>query len=368
MGSTQWAGSGPTRPIDTGTIGTDAIKVGLIYNPDVVTPVGEFQILSSADDPRFIDTRSRPALAQTFEEIATGARFTVVVNHLKSKGDSGLAGTPQNPGICTDADPANDVPDCDQLDGQGYWNSTRTLAAQALVDWIATDPTGSGDPDFLIMGDLNSYAMEDPIGAIKAGADDESGTADDWTNLIALHQGTYAYSYVFDGQSGYLDHALANASIAGQVAGAADWHINADEPSVLDYDVSFKPEAQDRLYEADRYRTSDHDPVVVGLELINDAPTIEVSAGTSCSTTANGGSFALTVDDNEQDVEDLAMSVGEHERRAGPERQRGLRRLGRRPQRCDHGDEQEQRHRRADDRGQRRLEHDDGDDPGPRRH
>ena len=107
----------------------------------------------------------------------------------------------------------------------------------------------------------------------------QSGTGDDWTNLIALHQGTYAYSYVFDGQNGYLDHALANASIAGQVAGAADWHINADEPSVLDYDVSFKPEAQDRLYEADRYRTSDHDPVVVGLDLVNDPPTIEVSAG-----------------------------------------------------------------------------------------
>ena len=143
------------------------------------------------------------------------------------------------------------------------------------------------------MGDLNSYAMEDPISAIKAGADDTPGTGDDWTNLIALEQGTYAYSYVFDGQNGYLDHALANASIAGQVAGAADWHINADEPYVLDYDVSFKPEAQDRLYEADQYRTSDHDPVVVGLDLVNDAPTIEVSAGTSCSATATGGSFAL---------------------------------------------------------------------------
>ena len=353
-------GVGPYAAIDTGPIGTDAIKVGLIYNPEVVVPVGAFQVLSSADDPRFIDTKSRPALAQTFEEIATGARFTVVVNHLKSKGSDCLD-------VDLDPGPAVD-PDNDTGDGQGNCNGTRTLAAQALVDWVATDPTGSGDPDFLIMGDLNSYAMEDPIDAIKAGADDEAGTGDDWTNLIALHQGTYAYSYVFDGQNGYLDHALANASIAGQVAGAADWHINADEPSVLDYDVSFKPEAQDRLYEADRYRTSDHDPVVVGLDLINDAPTIEVSAGTSCSTTANGGSFALTVDDNEQDVEDLVMSVGEHERRAGPERQRGLRRLGRRPHRCDHGDEQDERHRRADDRGQRRLEHDDRDDPGPRRH
>jgi predicted extracellular nuclease len=292
---------GPYATIDTGTIGTDAIKVGLIYNPEVVVPVGSFQVLSSADDPRFIDTKSRPALAQTFEEIATGARFTVVVNHLKSKGSDCLD---------VDLDPGPGVdPDNDTGDGQGNCNGTRTLAAQALVDWIATDPTGSGDPDFLIMGDLNSYAREDPIDAITVGADDAAGTDDDWTNLIAEHQGTFAYSFVFDGQSGYLDHALANASIAGQVAGAADWHINADEPSVLDYDVSFKPEAQDRLYEADQYRTSDHDPVVVGLDLVNDAPTIEVVAGTSCSTTAIGGTFALTVNDNEQDVDDLALSV-----------------------------------------------------------
>jgi predicted extracellular nuclease len=300
-GLNEMDGVGPYAAIDTGPIGTDAIKVGLVYNPQAVVPVGAFQVLSSADDPRFIDTKSRPALAQTFEEIATGARFTVVVNHLKSKGSDCLD---------VDLDPGPGVdPDNDLGDGQGNCNGTRTLAAQALVDWIASDPTGSGYPDFLIMGDLNSYAMEDPIDAIKAGADDEAGTGDDWTNLIALHQGTYAYSYVFDGQSGYLDHALANASIAGQVAGAADWHINADEPSVLDYDVSFKPEAQDRLYEADRYRTSDHDPVVVGLDLINEAPTIVVSAGISCSATANGGSFALTVDDNEQDVEDLVLSI-----------------------------------------------------------
>ena len=54
-----------------------------------------------------------------------------------------------------------------------------------LVDWLATDPTGSGDPDFLIMGDLNSYAQEDPIDAIKAGSDDMAGTGDDFTNLIS---------------------------------------------------------------------------------------------------------------------------------------------------------------------------------------
>jgi uncharacterized protein len=258
--------------INTGTIGTDAIKVGLIYRPAVVTPVGTFKLLTSAVDPRFIDTKSRPSLAQTFQVNATGARFTVVVNHLKSKGSD-----------------CNDVGDPDAGDGQGNCNGTRTLAAQALVDWLATDPTGSGDPDFLIMGDLNSYAMEDPITAIKQGSDDMAGTGDDYTNLISNFHGPYAYSYTFDGQAGYLDHALANASLFSQVTGAADWHINSDEPDVLDYDTSFKPPAQDALYEVNPYRTSDHDPVVVGLNLLNTPP---VAGNDSYSTNED---TALTV-------------------------------------------------------------------------
>lgn len=241
--------------INTGVIGTDAIRVGLIYRPAKVTPVGAFQILDATDDPRFIDTKSRPTLAQTFQDVATGGRFTVVVNHLKSKGSD-----------------CNDVGDPDIGDGQGNCNLTRTAAAQALVDWLATDPTGSGDPDFLIMGDLNSYAQEDPISAIKAGADDTAGTSDDYTNLIAQFQGVYAYSYTFDGQAGYLDHALAGPSLLAQVTGAADWHINSDEPDILDYDTTFKPDAQDALYEANGYRSSDHDPVVVGLDLANYPP------------------------------------------------------------------------------------------------
>ena len=141
-------------------LGTDAIRVGLIYKPAKVTPIGAFKVLTSAVDPRFIDTRSRPALAQTFQENATGARFTVIVNHLKSKGSA-----------CAD------IGDPDVGDGQGNCNVTRTNAAKALVDWAATDPTGSGDPDFLIIGDLNSYAMEDPIDAIKAGQTTRPGRA-----------------------------------------------------------------------------------------------------------------------------------------------------------------------------------------------
>ena len=238
--------------IDTSTIGTDAIKVGLIYRPAVVTPVGAFQLLTSAVDQRFIDTKSRPSLAQTFEVNATHARFTVVVNHLKSKGSA-----------------CDDVGDPDRGDGQGNCSQTRKAAAEALVDWIATDPTGSGDADYIIMGDLNSYAQEETIDVIKAGADGTPGTYDDYTNLISAYQGPYAYSYTFDGQAGYLDHALSFPSLTAQVTGAADWHINSDEPDILDYDTSFKPPAQDALYEPNAYRTSDHDPVVVGLDLLH---------------------------------------------------------------------------------------------------
>lgn len=259
--------------INTGPIGTDAIKVGMIYRSAVVTPVGAYQILDSTDDPRFIDTKSRPSLAQTFEVNATGARFTVVVNHLKSKGSA-----------------CDDVGDPDLGDGQGNCSQTRRAAAEALVDWLASDSTGSGDPDFIIMGDLNSYAQEDTIDEIKAGSDDTPGTDDDFTNLIAQFQGAFAYSYTFDGQAGYLDYALANESLLPQVTGAADWHINSDEPDVLDYDTSFKPPAQDALYEVNPYRTSDHDPVVVGLDPVNKPPTADAGGP---YTVVEGGSVTL---------------------------------------------------------------------------
>jgi hypothetical protein len=187
-------------------------------------------------------------MAQTFLVNATGARFTVAVNHLKSKGSD-----------------CNDVGDPDLGDGQGNCSQTRRAAAEALVDWLATDPTGSGDPDFIIIGDLNSYAQEDSIDEIKAGSDDTLGTSDDFTNLINLFQGIYAYSYTFDGQAGYLDYALANESLLAQITGATEWHINSDEPDVLDYDTTFKPPSQDALFEVNPYRTSDHDPAIVGL-------------------------------------------------------------------------------------------------------
>jgi len=244
--------------VQTGAIGTDAIKQAFVYQPATVRPVGEPAVLDSSDDPRFVDTRSRPALVQTFEQVATGERVTVAVNHLKSKGSS-----------CAD------LGDPDLRDGQANCNQTRTQAARALADFLAADPTRSGDRDVLIIGDLNSYRNEDPIRALEAAG---------YTDLIEKFGGDGAYSYLFDGQLGYLDHALANSSLLRQVTGVTEWHINADEVPLLDYNDSvrdapgeapFARESAARpLYAADPYRSSDHDPVVVGLDLDSTGPAL----------------------------------------------------------------------------------------------
>ena len=233
-------GSNTYAYVDTGYIGTDAIKVALIYKPATVSLFGSHAILDSTVDPRFLDDYNRPVLVQTFLEKQNEVMFTVAVNHLKSKGSS-----------------CDAVGDPDLGDGAGNCNLTRKSAAEALVDWLATDPTGSGEQKTLIIGDLNSYDKEDPIDVIVEGG---------YMDLIHKYQGEYAYSYVYDGQIGYLDHALASASLVEKVTGSIFWHINADEPDLIDYDTSFKLPAQDALYAPDPYRSSDHDPVIIGID------------------------------------------------------------------------------------------------------
>ncbi len=82
--------------------------------------------------------------------------------------------------------------------------------------------------------------------------------------MVNAFGGAAAYSYVFDGQWGYLDHALGSPSLFAQTASAAEWHINSDEPSVLDYNTEYKTAGQIiSLYSSDPIRTSDHDPILV---------------------------------------------------------------------------------------------------------
>ncbi|MBT8087456.1 MAG: ExeM/NucH family extracellular endonuclease, partial [Gammaproteobacteria bacterium] len=226
--------------IDTGVIHDDAIKTGFIYKASTVAPFGNFALLDRSTDSRFNDSRNRPALAQSFRATGNDAVLTVVVNHLKSKGSSCDADGDPNIG-----------------DGQGNCNQTRTNAAIAIADWIKADPMGSGDPDFLVIGDLNAYMQEDPLQALQDGG---------LTNLIA--GGNEPYSFVFDKQAGALDHALATESLVPQVVAAEEWHINADEPLLFDYNLEHGRDPA--LFDGDApYRASDHDPVIIGLQLID---------------------------------------------------------------------------------------------------
>jgi uncharacterized protein len=221
-------------------LGTDAIRVGLLYRPARVMPAGRTAALNTV---RFVTggesaERNRPSLAQAFVH-ADGGTLVVSINHLKSKGS------------------ACDVPDAG--DGQGNCNAARTVAARELAAWLAGDPTGTRSADILIIGDLNAYAREDPVTAL---------TTAGYTDLKAARHGSRAYTYVFNGQWGSLDYALASTSLAPKVTGAVAWHINADEPPVLEYGTRFKSPAQlQSLYRADPFRSSDHDPVIVGLQL-----------------------------------------------------------------------------------------------------
>jgi len=242
--------------------GTDAIKVAMIYKANRVALVN-----AALSDTNSIN--NRPTLAQTFAAL-NGEKFSVVVNHFKSKSCSGASGA-----------------DADLNDGQGCFNAQRLAQANQLINGFMPQViAAAGDSDVLVIGDLNAYGKEDPIELFaQAGVSDQ----------IARFNGEEGYSYVFDGESGYLDHALANSSMAAQITGANEWHINADEPFVIDYNTEFKP--QD-LYTSGPYKASDHDPVVLGLNLqktVNGTNGRDTIIGTAGDDVINGGSLADTI-------------------------------------------------------------------------
>lgn len=255
------AGTYATIPLPAEGTGTDAIRVAMVYKPGRVSLVG-----AALSDINTI--HNRPPLAQTFAA-ANGDKFSVVVNHFKSKGSC----------------PAGSGVDADQGDGQGCWNALRTQQAAALSGFIVST-LQTVDPDVVILGDLNAYGKEDPILALV-----NSGFVDQ----IARFDSVGAYSYVFDGEAGYLDHALVSASLGTKVTGAAHWRINADEPSIIDYNTEFK---QPDYYTPTVYRSSDHDPVLLGLsfavpgQVINGTVGRDTLVGTAGNDRITGGAGA----------------------------------------------------------------------------
>jgi uncharacterized protein len=238
LNATVGAGTYAVVPDPASGTGTDAIKVAMIYKPARLARVG-----ASSSDPAAVN--NRPPLAQTFAA-ANGEKFTLVVNHLKSKGSCPAAGDPN----------------ADQGDGQGCWNALRVQQAQQLRTYVAQLQAASGSNDVLLVGDFNAYAKEDPIHDLtSSGYIDESGRFE-----------SFGYSYVFDGMAGRLDHAISSATFSPKVAAAVHWHINADESVAQDYNVEFKQPAcptcaPDPYNGTEPYRAADHDPVLVGVNL-----------------------------------------------------------------------------------------------------
>jgi 5'-nucleotidase len=215
--------------------GTDVIRNGFIYKPAAVQPVGESRIL---DVPAF--DSAREPLAQVFKQAggADNTKFIVITNHFKSKSSGADAG-----------------------DGQGPSNADRVNQARALVDFATGLKAEAGTDVVFLAGDINSYSSEDPIQVLEA-----AGYTDIRKALIPNE-----YTYLFDGLVGSLDHVLGNEAAMKWVTGADVWNINTVEPIALEYS-RYNYNATD-FYAPDPYRSSDHDPLLVGLNLPDPAPT-----------------------------------------------------------------------------------------------
>ena len=214
---------------------TDVITNAIIYKNASATPVGA----SFADTDETVWDIAREPIAQTFE--VDGRTITVVANHFKSKSSPGGSPAPAEP-----------------ADGQGFFNAERVEQANRLLTFaggIAADPAKG--PDILMLGDFNSYAQEDPVQAITA------------AGFVALVPAKTdgRYTYTFDGELGSLDHAFASGSLAASITGVGVWSINSPEWSDRGY-------AFGAAEAGTPYRSSDHDPIKVGVAAV--APPVDI--------------------------------------------------------------------------------------------
>lgn len=218
------AGSGP---------GQDVMRVAMIYRESQVQPAGDAAVLNAG----VFASRHRVPLLQAFRVNAGGVVFQVVANHFKSK-------------RCVEAHDR----ELDQGDGQACWNASRTAAAQALHDWLTTDPAAQSAIGTIILGDLNSYSQEDPVNLLRSKG---------WNDAFVEAGVTRPYSFNYRGYSGRLDHALLSTGLLAHLRAAVHWHINADESEAFDYRIEHR---QKDWYAPDPYRSSDHDPLLLVLD------------------------------------------------------------------------------------------------------
>ncbi|WP_230462893.1 ExeM/NucH family extracellular endonuclease [Micromonospora sp. CP22] len=201
----------------------DFITTAIIFKPAKAQPKGP----SRSVNDETVWFNAREPIAQTFT--AGSVDFIVVANHFKSKSGAGSGDN------------------ADTGDGQGGWNGDRIRQATALAAFVDQVKADSKTDNVLLLGDFNAYTHEDPMQVLYG---------KEYRNL----NDTGKTSYVFNGESGSLDHALASPSLAARVTGVDVWQINAVESYAFQYDglaAFFAPDA---------YRASDHNPLVVGID------------------------------------------------------------------------------------------------------
>ena len=198
---------------------SDIDRIGgcFIYDKERVRPYA--QPISAYSDTA--DHYYARMFAVGFEEIATGKKLIIGLNHFKSK----------RPGRT-----------------QYDTNMRRMQNADSLMAMLPQAVELFGDEDILLLGDYNCYTQEQPIQAIvRAGYADmlPLGNADD-------------YSYSFRGEAGYLDRCFANPSMATQIVQVRPWHINADW---------YYQHGAYKLKDSSLHRYADHDPIIVDIQL-----------------------------------------------------------------------------------------------------
>ncbi|WP_285320568.1 ExeM/NucH family extracellular endonuclease [Pseudarthrobacter sp. lyk4-40-TYG-27] len=225
----------------------DMIRTAFIFKKAAAEPVGESIIHN--DTVAFASARK--PLAQVFKPVGApdDKKFIAIANHFKSKGS---AATPD---------------DTDK--GQGNSNLARTAQAQSLLAFADELQKSKATDKVFLIGDFNSYGKEDPInvltGAGYVNQDDKARNAD----------GTAKHSYLFGGLVGSLDHILASPAANAVVTGADIWNINSVESVALEYS-RYNNNVTD-YYAPDQFRASDHDPVVVGLDLPAVPATVDLN-------------------------------------------------------------------------------------------
>ncbi|WP_101847150.1 ExeM/NucH family extracellular endonuclease [Zhihengliuella sp. ISTPL4] len=215
---------------------TDYITNAIIYKKDAVSAVGD----SATVTDESVWGNAREPIAQAFD--IDGRVVTVVANHLKSKSP------PQGAG----AEPA---------DGQGFFNADRVKQAQAILAFTDELAESSGSSDMLLIGDFNAYGQEDPIDVF---------TSQGWSD-VAADKAAGQYTYTFDGELGSLDHVIASPSLVSSITGAGVWGINSPEWSDRGY-------AFGATEEGTPYRSSDHDPILVGVS--SEIPPVSIDVVT----------------------------------------------------------------------------------------